>query len=351
MFLPTLIAELPTPAVDLIAATDGAGGAVMVFDADDRIVWANPAQRSLMPCGDYDTDETYESLFWKLLETGLNGSESAKRDPKSWLTAAIMTRRYCPNLNFINKYRGRATFVSHLRLDDGTSVQARLDIEKAGLEGFLNEFGGSGILFALRCKEHIESLQSSLDGVSLAVAIVDTAGGIVLQNASFRDLIAKEDGLRISQTAGIVATDQYDDLILSQSIRNATSGAVASAIVPIRRPAGRPLLAAVTGGDRPGTATIVLSRFGEDEGEMIAQIRRTLGTTPAEAEIAYAVGSGQSIAEIAESRETTEATVYTQLKRIRAVLRDSQIAPADLAGIAALVTRVAAITRPASKLI
>lgn len=346
MYLPSNIAELPTPAVDLIAATDGAGGAVMVFDSEDRIIWANPAQRSLMPCGNYDVDETYESLFWKILENGQNGSEAAKRDPRSWLMAAVMTRRFCPNLNFINKYRGRETFVSHLRLDGGISVQGRLDIEYSGLTGFLNEFGGSGILFALRCKERMETLQASLDGVSLAVAIIDASGHITLQNASFREMIAMEDGLRISESAGLVATDEYDDLILSQAIRNATSGTVASAIIPIRRPNRRPILLAIAKGDQPGTATLVLSRFGEDQETMVAQIRQTLGTTPAEAEIAFAVGAGQSVTEIAESRNTTEATVYTQLKRIRTVLRESKVAPADLAGIAALVTRVAAISRP-----
>lgn len=349
MFLPTLIAELPTPAVDLIAATDEAGGAVMVFDADDRIIWANPAQRSLMPCGDYDTDETYESLFWKLLANGLNGNKSATENPARWLAMAVEARRCNSNLNFINSYRGRSVFVSHLRMDDGKSIQARLDIQKAGLSDFLEEFGGSGILFALRCKQRMETLRSCLDGLGLAVATLDSSGRVTLDNASFRELVKIGDGLKISDQAGLVATDPYDDLTLHQAIRNVTSGAVPSALIPIHRTDQPPVLMAITAGSRPGTASVAISGFGEDQQSIVSQLRQTLGTTPAEAEVAYGIGFGQSVAEIADQRGTTEATVYVQLKRIRAALRETKVAPADLAGIATLVTRVAAITRPTIK--
>lgn len=347
MYLPSNIAELPTPAVDLITATDGAGGAVMVFDANDRIIWANPAQRTLMPCGNYDVDETYESLFWKLLESGLNGNSKAQIDPRAWLAAAVMTRRCSPNLNFVNKYRGRNNFVTHLLLEDGTSIQARIDVDSAGLTDFLGEFGGSGITFALRCKERMDVFRKSLDSISLAIAVVDAHGHLLLQNASFREMIEKDDALRISEAAGLTTIHSDDGVTLYEAIRKAANGATQSTIVPILLPDRDPDLMTVAPGPRPGTATLILSRFGEDEQAIISQIRQTLGTTPAEAEVAYAIGAGRSVAEIAELRNTSEATVYTQLKHIRAALRATKVASADLAGIAALVNRVAAITRSA----
>lgn len=350
MSIPSAVAEMPSPAIDLVRATDKAGGTVVVFDAQDHILWANDGQRALMPSGNYGREETYESLFWKLLKSGHVGNKAAFVDPQSWLKNAIAARHYSSNLNFVNLYPWGRMIVSLLRLEDGRSIQSRIDYKASGIARFFPDFdGGVGVLWALKMQERMRSLQTALDSLSVAVGLVDGCGRLMHRNASLGDLLAARDGLEVNEAGMVTATDQCDGIVLVQAFDNVARGAIAQQFVPLRRRRGVPLIMAVSRGDTDGTAVITLSCFGEDQAELASIVRQALNITPAEAEVISGIGTGMSVSDIAAVRGVTEDTAYKQIKSARAAMKRSQFAANDLAGVASLVTKIAAIAAPYKK--
>ncbi len=350
MSLPSAVADFPSPAIDLVRATDHAGGAVLVFDASDHIVWANAAQRTLMPCSTYEPDETYESLFWSLLKAGRNGNKAARENPQAWLAKAVAARQCSPNMNFVNVYPWGRMIVSHLRLDDGRSVQSRIDYTSSGIAQFFPDFdGGVGVLWALKMQQRMRSLQTALDALSVAVGLVDASGRVLHRNASLDDLLIVGDGLLLDEGGRLAATDDCDGLVMAQALENVAAGILPHLFVPLRRRHAPPLMMAVSRGDVEGTAVVALSRFGEDQAELALTIRQALGITPAEAEVISGISTGMSVSEIAAARGVTEDTAYKQIKSVRATMRRSRFAANDLAGIASLVAKIAAISLPLRK--
>lgn len=343
------IRELPATIASMVLAMDEAGGAVLVFDRDDRIVLANREQRRIMPCCDYTANDTYSSLFWSLFENGMTGNPVARKSPEQWLAGAIGARHNSPNLDFVNSYDWGRMLVSHLRLDDGTSIQARLDMRKAGMEHYFEGPEASmGVTRALRLRREIRNLEATLDSLGLAVALVDGHGCPLHSNSSFSAMLEAADGLANLNGHHISAIDRSDELVLRQALHNVCSQALPVAYVPIRRRKGDPFLLAVSAGATPGTAILALTRFGEDLSEIAAALRQALGVTPAEADVMVGLGAGRSVAELSQHRGVSTATTYQQIHAAKGTLRRQRFAAPDLPGIAGLVTGIAAITRTPS---
>lgn len=347
MLLPPAIRELPRPAIDLIVAAEEAGGTVVVFDPNDKIMWANQGQRVLMPCSDYGPDETFESFFWKLFESGSYGNKQAGKDPKRWLASTIAARKSSITLDFVNTYPWGRMLGSHLRLDDGTSVQVRLNIATSGIGRFFPDHdGGLGVMWALRVRNDMNNLQAALDGLAIAVGLVDRSARLIHRNSSLADAVTTHDGLTLDDDGILMATDACDNIVLGQAIESVATGIVPSILMPLRRGSAPPVVMAVSTGNVPGTAVVAVSRFDEDHASLALSLRQALGITPAEAEIIARVGTGHSVTEIAASRGVSEGTAYNQIKSARAALKRSRFAADGLAGIASLVTKIAAISRP-----
>lgn len=340
------ISELPPAVVNMVLAMDEAGGAVLVFDRDDRIMLANREQRRIMPCCDYTANDTYSSLFWSLVEHGMTGNPVARKAPEEWLAGAIGARHNSPNLDFVNSYDWGRMLVSHLRLDDGTSIQARLDMRKTGMERYFDGPGmAMGVTRALRLRQDIRSLEGTLDTLGLAVALVDGHGCLLHANSSFSAMLEASDGLANLNGHHIAAIDRGDELVLQQALHNICAQALPVAYVPIRRRKGDPFVLAVSAGATPGTAILALTRFGEDLSEIASALRQALGVTPAEADVMVGLGAGRSVAELSQHRGVSTATTYQQIHAVKGTLRRHRFAAPDLPGIAGLVTGIAAITR------
>lgn len=349
MYFLERISELPPAIAKMVLAMDEAGGAVLVFDRDDRIMLANREQRRIMPCCDYTANDTYSSLFWSLFENKMIGNPVARKSPSEWLAGAIGARHNSPNLDFVNCYDWGRMLVSHLRLDDGTSIQARLDMRAAGMERYFEGPEASmGVTRALRLRREIRNLEAALDTLGLAVALVDGLGCILHANSSFSEMLEAADGVTNLNGHHIAAVDRCDGLVLQQALSNVCAGMLPVAYVPIRRRHGDPFLLAVSAGATPGTAILALARFGEDLGEIAAALRQALGVTPAEADVMVGLGAGRSIAELSLHRGVSTATTYQQIHAVKGSLRRNRFAAPDLPGIAGLVTGIAAITRTPS---
>lgn len=343
----TALNEMPTQVANLVRAADDAGGAVLVFGSDDRVVGANSEQRRIIPLFEYSQEDTYSSMFWLMLEKGFTGNSSARDNPENWLNTAISTRRSNKVLHFSNVYPWGEAACSHILLDCGTSVQIRMNLEASGLTDYYGPRGiGLGVLWALRAQQEMRNLRGALDSLGLAVGLIGAGGRLAHRNSSFSEMLAEADGLLESEAGHIVAADPYDDMVLQQAIEYVASGAIPRAYAPVRRAAGQPHLLVISGGASPGTAVVTVSRFGEDAPEIANTLREAFGITPAEAEVMAALGCGATIPELAASRGTTVGTIYNQTTRIKSALKRSGFAALSPTGLPGLVSRIAAIARP-----
>lgn len=317
-----------------------------MFDRDDRILGANQEQRRVMPCCSYGHDDTYASFFWGAHRIGITGNKGAKADPAKWLADTIAARHSSPNLDFVNNYPWGRMLVSHLRLEDGTNIQARINMKASGIDRYFGERdAGLGILWAVRVQREVRGLQSALDNLGLAVALVDGDGAPIHRNASFAEMLEAADGLTLASDGSLMALDGCDDLVLRQALEHVANGAIPSAHVPIRRGGKDPLILAVSPGAMPGTAVLAAARAGEDGREIASVLMGAFDMSPVEAEVLAALGAGLSVKEIAQRRGVTEGTTYLQVKAVKKALERFEFAATDLASLASLVTKIAAITR------
>ncbi|CBS89188.1 helix-turn-helix transcriptional regulator [Azospirillum lipoferum] len=339
--------RFPEPIAEIASVTNAAGGAVLVFDAQDRILYANDEQRKLMPCCDYGKDDTYSTLFWLALKFGYTGNPNAKADPNGWLVRAIGARLNIQSMDFVNQYQWGAMLVSHFRLENGISIQARLDMRKNALDHYFTGPGSQiGVTRAIRLREEILGLESALDSLGLAVALISHNRKILHANASFKDMLRKEDGLTLSPVGReVVATDVCDEFVFQQAVENVTSGALPSTYVPVRRCRHDPLILAISAAVTPGAAIIAAARFGEDVKAINAALREALGFSIAEADVVTGIGQGKSVNQVALDRGVSEGSTYQHLHKARIKLKNSSFVAPDMAAIASLVTGIAAITR------
>lgn len=344
------LSGMPEPFLDIARMTDEAGGAVVAFDSLDHITHANSEQRRIMPCSSYGRDETYRSLFWSALNGGMTGNPVAKQAPAEWLEDAVAARRCSPNLDFINSYSWGKMLVSHLRLDDGISIQLRLNMRETGLERYFSSGNELclGVTRAIRLRKEIRQLQAALDSLGLAVAITDGHGSLLHANASFADLLDVSDGLEDPLRNGLRATDSYDNLVLQQALENVAAGVLPVAYVPIRRRKGDPLIISVSAGSIVGTTIIAAPRFGEDVGELNRALQQALGVSVAEADMMVGLARGETTEQLTERRNITKGTAYRLVDDSKRKLERSQFVAPDKSRIASLVTGLAAIIRAPS---
>lgn len=339
---------MPPYAAEMVESTEKAGGAVLVFDGSDRIVAANEEQRRIMPCCDYGPGDTYTTFFWGAHARGMTGNKEASRDPSTWLAAAIATRRSSPNLDFVNHYPWGRMLVSHVRLEDGTSIQARLDIHKSGVARLFGERdAGLGVLWAIRVRREIQRLQAALDNLSLGVALLEDGGAdgacLIHSNASFGDLLSGRDGLVLDENRRLLAVDEGDQMSLSQALDDALGGRARTGYVPIRRPGKQPLVLAVSAGETPGTALVTVARFGEDEPEIVGTLMQAFGLPAVQAEVLAALGSGLTVEEIAQRRRVAKGTTYLQVNQIKKSLKEFGFSVVDIAGMASIVSKISSV--------
>lgn len=337
------------PVRSLIEATERLGGAVIIYDRDDHVAWVNHAQQDMIPFSDFGPDETYETLFWKIFRSGLIGNKKSLENPSEWLKSAVATRKSSPNLCFINTYPWGRMMVSQLCLDDGVSVQARVKLSDDGFEKYFGACGPiHGIAIVEDTQRTLSNLQCAINGLDIAIGLVGNNLSFIHYNFSMRDLIETGDGLTVTQDGIIKACDQYDDIVLQQTLRSSLmkNGVDTPYIVPLRRPCGKtPHILSVSPGESSGTAILVISRFGENIDAVSEALKQGFNLHQAEADVAARLGAGMSVKEIANDRGVTERTAYNQVQSLKKSLRRSQFSAGGLPDITNLVMKVAAITR------
>lgn len=344
------LGNLPVSLQKIANATDIAGGAVIVFNDMDHIVAANAEQRRIMPCCSYGHDDTYRSLFWSALHSGMTGNPAARRSPAEWLEDAVAARRCSPNLDFVNSYSWGEMLVSHMRIENGFSIQLRLNMRSTGVSQFFKEDGQMcfGVLRAICLQNEINILRNALDSIGIAVAMTDGCGRLLHSNASFSDFVGIGDGLVDDGSNGLRATDPCDNLVLQQGLENVASGALPVAYVPIRRRKGDPLIVSVSAGNSVGTTVLAVPRFGEDLAEINSALKQALGMSASEADAMSGLVKGETTEELMSRRMITKGTAYRLVDDAKKRLEKSGFSAPDKSRIVSLVTGLAAIIRAPS---
>ncbi len=182
------------------------------------------------------------------------------------------------------------------------------------------------------------------------IAAFDVAAFLCREDGSIVECTPKAEaslkpgGYLYALNGVLTARHPQDDIALKDAIAAAGSQRPqpVAATVLLRAPGLPPRLAEVAPLPRLGQSAhdtiqlgaTVMVAFGTPRAmPAVALVQRAFGLTEAEAEIALALGDGQTIERIAEVRETSMATVRTQVK---AVLAKTEVSTqAQLVGVLA----------------
>lgn len=163
---------------------------------------------------------------------------------------------------------------------------------------------------------------AELEALPAPLALIDAAPRLVHANAALRSLAGRRDGLLLGRTR-LMAADPSADAALAAACdlaRATASGAPPLHAVAVPR-SGRPrpyLVQAVTIGDLAGARRGVLFAVTDPDAAVPdhAMLRRLLGLTRAEAELAARLARGATLAEAARARGISPETARTQLKSV-----------------------------------
>jgi DNA-binding CsgD family transcriptional regulator len=176
-------------------------------------------------------------------------------------------------------------------------------------------------------------LAEALDWLAEGVVMLSRDGRARHVNAAAQAILAQNDGFALRKgylefaTAGAAARFAAGLQAIAR-LRTGQAIAAANADFVVERPSGAPPLAislrpfvspesGVAGGE-DALATLFVRDPAKRSGADADLLRRAFGLTPAEADVAEALRSGQSADDYARRRGLSPNTVYTHVQRIKA---------------------------------
>lgn len=327
----------------LIESADRVDGSVILFDAQDNIVWVNERQRALMPCTDY-VGQTYSTLFWSALDKGLVGNPVAVKRPNEWLEFAVLERASNKLMQSINRYAWGDMALTHRRFDDGSSLQIRFPtdgIDAASPERLL--------MAAVEARREVAALRHALDGLEIGIGIIDYCGLQIYANAALQSLMAQDLGLMLGVGGKVEPMHPGDYSHWSAGITMAAAGSSAVMLVPGSD--APPMLAlSMFPGANPGTILLLAAPLRPSLSHTIADgLSEAFGITEDEAEIVAKLATGRNLQQIASDHRGEEngnvTSPFLHVAGVRQALRRHNLTADNHAQIAAMVLQIAAITR------
>lgn len=329
----------------LIESANRVDGSVILFDAQDNIIWVNERQRTLMPCTDY-VGETYSSLFWRALDKGLVGNPVAVSRPQMWLEFMILERASKRLGQSINHYAWGDMALTHRRFDDGSSIQIRFPTH--GVDADSPE---RLLLDAVEARREAASLRHALDNLDVAVAIVDDQGRSIHTNECMRRLLSQDLGLQFTDGGRLEPLHPVDYHLWQSALALAAFGRESSVLMMPGEDDEPPLLAVtIAPGAHPRTAIVLAAslRAGFAPSH-IDGLAEAFDVEPDDAQIMAKLAAGHTLQEIAAQRPSrTDGNVvspFLNVAGVRRALRRHHLTPESQAHVAALVLKVASITR------
>lgn len=331
----SLPADTPDALRDLVALAEPSDGETIVFRADDRIAFASPAAHRRYPFADLGAG-SFDSLYWATLQHGVMAPAALRMDAADYLTMAKAVRRANDALDFQKAYEGDRLLCHHRRLPNGWSIQVRVALTSPCLRGTAGTEQPLTLLQAMHHARAAARLRAALDQLPVGVLVVDRLGRIVWRNAAAGDALGEARAL----------TDDDGALRLTDPIAHAAFALALGGVLAGQRqqyvacPDGdRVRLLSLSRAALPGEALVLLAPIDPPDGSVVDALT-TLGLSPAEAQIALAVGGGDGPAAVAEATGKQVSTVRRQLATAYAKLSPTVTSQRALAR---LVHQVAAI--------
>lgn len=330
--------DIGTAAAAIVTEAERVGGAILLFDEQDRVAWVNEHQRLIMPCSSYQ-DETYAGLFWAALNAGMTGNPAARQYPAEWLALATVARASEPWLQTLNHYRHGAMALTHRRIDRGWSMQIRFPVRPLDAQR-----PGDLLVTSSAATREAEALRHALDRLDLGVAIVGLTGECLFANAALKDLVFRDAG--IGMVAGrLRPTRAYDRRWWHRAL--AAAGPSPNVRIIDDRTGSPALVLSVTEGMHYGTAVALAAPVRPHiDAATTHSIVSLLDVPRPVAEVLTMMAMGETVDRIASTRDSTPGTVYQQVARAKRATanRRLEFAASSHVQLAALVLQIAATT-------
>lgn len=346
----------------IIDAAETHGEALVVYDLEDRVAFANAHHRSLYEAIDFDRRPRFTDIFWYCVEARKFSHPRVYVDPEAWLADTLRNRLLGPSLRFLRRHRdGRVFVIKNVRVDGVGSYQTRTALSQDMVNG-IPEFSGFSdpplaantdpVSEVASLRSRVTEMTVALDAWRTPCLVADEEGRIRHFNQAMSLLLDREDGLRIHGPK-LLADRNDDQMRLLAAIKryaNTRTG-LALATMRIRRNSGLSPFVASISATMPGLSPLP---FAETQSALVlvadpdagcAVDARTLqqlyGLTALQAELATKLIRAESLKKIASAMkmqvEIVEAAVEELMDRMGV---DSHIA------FTQRMTDIAAIINP-----
>ena len=314
----------------LLDRAERIGAALVICDGTDKIIKANHMHAQIYNFVDFNVQPTFEAFLWRCIETRKLANPIVYRDPQEWMNASISYRRLCDYSNFMTKHTdGRVFLVYYEKVLNSNPwwYQVRIDITKDMKARFgWHEATSEPIHWQGLSAPHFMGLSSNLlETVPVASGLIMTRGRLLDANRALSAILSDADGLRlvdgrvtVQAWSGQVEFSKRLDYFFSPpnqgriSLRVSRLDSTEAYFLTVA-----PLLdrgRETWDGGRIGVLTVA------DPAAMPAVdlnlLMEFFEITWAEAEVAAALGRGQSTAKIAECRGVQVNTVHAHIKSI-----------------------------------
>ena len=321
-------------AVDtLFDRAERAGAALMVYDDQERIVKVNDKHAKLYEFTNFATRPSFEQLQRSFLETGRAALPEIYKDAQAWLNASACFRKTCDSAQFVVRHANdRVILVCHERIRGATDwcYQARIDITRE-LKARINT-GKTSLDFAYWDTGLTPLTRNTTVPIGNVLEAMPTAAGLILARGKLIDanrmllaLLNDCDGLhRIDDRVVPQETLERQEFKFRLQRFFQSGGQTPVAMRITRQGCAEPYFLTVTPLLDPERETwdnghigiLTVANPATPPAIAPSLLKEFFDITLAEAEVAAALGTGQSIDAIAKQRGVKTNTVYAQVKKI-----------------------------------
>ncbi len=346
----------------VIEAAQTTGDALVIFDVEDRIIFANERHREIYDNIDHDKYPTFTDVFWSCVKSGRFDHPLVYEDPKTWLADTLRGRLEHPSVRFLRRHRdGSAFVIRNVRVDGIGSYQTRTSLSPTMATGVVDfcsfdpsaspqDAGSAAEIADLR--NRVADMTAALDAWRAPCALISDAGQVRHFNHAMSLLLDQEDGLRLAGPS--LQADFLEDhkRLLAKIKRYAhTRAGSAVATMRVRRNSGRPPLVVSINATTHGLAPLVRAPIGSvivlvaDPDSACAVDARTLrhlyDLTEFQADLATRLVRAESLSAIAADLGTSEVKLDAAARELMV-----RMGVDTLVGLTQCMCDIAGIIRP-----
>ena len=315
---------------NLLDRAERAGAALIICDAQDRIIRVNDKHVKIYNFIDYSIMPTFEQFLWTSINNRKMANGEVYRDPHSWISATAQSRKSCKYLQFTTKHNDERMFlVSYEKILDSSHwwYQVRIDITNE----MRARFGWNGVASEpvhwqrFSVPYFMGSSSGFLETVPAASGLILARGQLLDANRALLTILNDADGLQVVDGRVTVQT-WSEQATFSKRLERffSLTGQRRISLRVSRLDSTEAYFLTVTPlldrgretweGGHVGVLTVANpAAMPAVDPSLLVEFFEITWT---EAEVAAALGRGQSTAKIAECRGVQVNTIHAHIKSI-----------------------------------